>query len=147
MALSYYRGHLTHAMPVVGRMMDWMEEVEGSGALSRDENARTTLRKSREVLRVVCNSIRKRFEAFDSRLTVQWTRLDIDQFNDMRELMEAHHHSLAEVLCGLAVKVYEWEDKFPNGGGSPQARADFVMTQIRPGLDRILVSERQAPKL
>ena len=50
------------------------------------------------------------------------------------------------MLCGLTVKIYEWEQRFPNGGGSPDKRAEFVAADLRPGLDSLWAVERRAPR-
>ena len=61
-------------------------------------------------------------------------------------MLVIHHASLAQVFCCLTMKIYEWENAFPNQGGSPDRRADFLMTEIKPDLDHLYRVERGAPK-
>jgi hypothetical protein len=145
LALSYYRSYFNFALPAVNRLVDWIEDVKSSGVITRDNGVLKTMKQTQDVLTHVCGSVRERFEGFDQRLEIKWDLMEIGQFNAIRRLINTHQATLAEVLCGLTVKVYEWEQAFPSGGGSPEKRADFVGTQIRPGLDRIWAVERRAP--
>jgi len=145
LALSYYRSYFQYALPTVERMLDWIDEIASSNLITRDPNLARTLQQTREVIRHVMASVRDRFEGFDQRLEIRWDKIKIQQFNDIRALITSHQQTLAEVLCGLTVKIYEWEQSFPNAGGSPEKRADFITTQLRPGLDRIWATERRAP--
>ena len=50
-------------------------------------------------------------------------------------------------MCGLPVKMSIWNDQFSNGRGDPQARADFVISEMPHGIDRIIEVEVLAPKV
>ncbi|MSO98975.1 MAG: hypothetical protein EXR11_12280 [Rhodospirillaceae bacterium] len=44
-----------------------------------------------------------------------------------------------DVLCGLTVKMSAWEHRFPHAKvGSPNAKEDFLLTEIRPGLSGLV---------
>ena len=51
------------------------------------------------------------------------------------------------VLCGLAVKMSLWELRFSQGRGSLTQRAEFIMTEMRHGVDTIDRIEKSAPTL
>jgi hypothetical protein len=70
----------------------------------------------------------------------------VGTFRQVRDLISQHQQSLAAVLCGLTVKIYEWEQRFPQGGGSPDKRAEFVAGDLKPGMDGLWAVERRAPK-
>lgn len=146
LALSYYRSYFQYCLPVVNRLMAWVGDVKDAGALRHDEAAQKSIAKVEEILVFVSNSVTNRFNGFDRETVVRWDHVTVETFNGVRGAISRHQRSLAEVLCGLTVKVYEWEQKFPNGGGSPEKRADFISSEIKPGLDRLWAMERRAPK-
>ena len=146
LALSYYRGYFQYGLPVVDRLLAWIADVRDSGLVRQDPSVQKSLEKIEEILLFVTRSVTQRFNSFDRETVVQWDKISLDTFNSVRGLITKHQRSLAEVLCGLTVKLYEWEDKFPNGGGSPEKRIDFISADLRPGLDRLWALERRAPK-
>ncbi len=40
-----------------------------------------------------------------------------------------------------------WQERFGNDHGGPQARADFVMSEMKHGIDKIDYIEQSAPKI
>jgi hypothetical protein len=145
LALSYYRSYFLSVVPLVDRLVDWITDVQTSSVITRDGGVVKNMKQTQDVLTHVTGSVRERFVGFDQRLEIRWDKIEMSQFNAIRMLIQKHQQTLAEVLCGLTVKVFEWEQAFPSGGGSPEKRADFVATQLRPGLDRIWAIERRAP--
>jgi hypothetical protein len=145
LALSYYRSYFLNVVPVIERLNDWIADVQTSSVITRDAAVVKNMKQTQDVLTHVSGSLRDRFAGFDQRLEIRWDKIDMSQFNAIRLLIQKHQQTMAEVLCGLTVKVFEWEQVFPSGGGSPEKRADFVSTQLRPGLDRIWAIERRAP--
>ena len=65
----------------------------------------------------------------------------------MRALITGHHTSVGGVLCGLTVKMGGWTQKFGRGtGGRVHSRADFIMSSMRQGMEKIVQIEASAPK-
>ena len=40
-----------------------------------------------------------------------------------------------------------WDERFSDGRGGPQARADFVLSEMRHGIEKIAEVEASAPKV
>jgi hypothetical protein len=99
-----------------------------------------------DVLVHVSASVTRRFDGFDRNTEINWDKVTVGTFRHVRDLISQHQRSLAEVICGLTVKIYEWEQRFPQGGGSPDKRAEFVSTDLKPGMDGLWGVERRAPK-
>ena len=146
LALSYYRSYFQYALPVLDRIVEWMREVRDNSFLRSDPNARHALQQVEDVITHVSASVIRRFDGFDRHTVVNWEKVTVGTFGGVRELISAHQRSLAQVLCGLTVKIYEWEQRFPNGGGSPDKRAEFIASDLRPGLDALWGVERRAPR-
>ena len=146
LALSYYRSYFLYCLPAVGRLLDWIGEVKDAGNLRNDRSMQKAITRVEEILAFVSTSVTRRFNGFDRETVVRWDQVSVETFNAVRGAISRHQRSLADVLCGLTVKVYEWEERFPKGGGSPDLRADFISADVKPGLDRLWALERRAPK-
>ncbi|GHD59547.1 hypothetical protein GCM10017083_43900 [Thalassobaculum fulvum] len=146
LALSYYRGYLMHALPVVGRILGWIREVRLESFLRTDPNVQRSFQRVEGLLNLITTSVTRRFNDFDRQRVMDWGSVTIDSFEAVRRMVSTHQDSLARVLCGLTVKIHEWEQRFPNGGGSPEKRADFVISDLRPGLDTLWRIESDAAR-
>ncbi len=51
------------------------------------------------------------------------------------------------VLCGLKVKMDSWNERFGRGQGGPIQRSDFIMGELKEGIDVITRLENEAPKI
>ena len=147
MSLSYYRSYFVYVIPKLELMLEWMREVSGSSMIRNDTRMQQSFKGIDTVLSFISKNVARRFNQFDKNIVIDWDVVTVETFNMVRTLITKHHASMAEVLCGLTVKIYEWENAFPNRGGSPDRRADFLITDIKPGLDRLHRVERGAPKL
>lgn len=146
MSLSCYRSYFVYVVPKLDMMVEWMREVAGSSMLRNDSRMQQNFKGIEQVLTFLSKNVTRRFNQFDKNIVIDWDKVTISTFNQVRKLITTHHASLAEVLCGLTVKVYEWENAFPNRGGSPDRRADFLLSEIKPGLDGLHRIERAAPR-
>ncbi len=146
MSLSYYRSYFVYVVPKLDMMVEWMREVSGSPMLRNDSRMQQNFKGIEQALTFLSKNVTRRFNQFDKNIVIDWDKVTIGTFNQVRKLITTHHASLAEVLSGLTVKVYEWENAFPNRGGSPDRRADFLLSEIKPGLDGLHRVERSAPR-
>lgn len=144
LSLSYFRRCLDEIVPKFDQFTEWMDEVKT-----------TMLRENRQLmdkcgfvtdgLNEVLSSVTGRFESFDRNSQTFWENISMDSFQALHRLITAHHETIGGVLCGLTVKLDSWETKFPNHAGSPQKRADFILAEMAPGLDRLIRLEQSAP--
>ena len=145
LSLSYYRSCFETGVPKLRRLVNWIQEIESSQFVKRTSNMAATIKEVSGTLVGLEQSVSKRFDTFDKQVVVNWDLVTLDTFDRVRTAILSHHASLAEVLCGLMVKIYEWEDKFPSGGGSADRRCDLIASGLRQGLDRLRQVERGAP--
>ncbi|HYC05853.1 MAG TPA: hypothetical protein VED40_21345 [Azospirillaceae bacterium] len=144
LSLAYFRACLDGLVPEVQRFSAWLAEGLKNDMVARD---RTIIRQMREVQQTLSNittSITGRFEAFDRRSKDFWNDISADSFRAVRAQIESHHVTIGGVLCGLAVKTALWKERFPQGGGAPMKRVEFVRSEIVPGLDHINRIEKSA---
>lgn len=144
LSLAYFRNCLDTIVPDVQRFMKWAAESRNSDMMARDRNIARMLDEVRSKLTDITTSITGRFEAFDRRSKDFWTDISAESFRSVRNQIEAHHVTIGGVLCGLAVKMALWKERFPQGEGGPQKRVEFIRLEIVPGLDHINAIERSA---
>lgn len=144
LSLSYFRRCLDEIVPKFDLLTDWMDEMRT-----------TMLRENRQLmehcdlvhagLNELLGSVTGRFESFDRNSQTFWDNITMESFQKLHALIISHHETIGGVLCGLTVKLDAWETKFPNRTGSPHKRAEFVQSDLAPGLEQLLKLEHSAP--
>jgi hypothetical protein len=147
LSLSYFKRYLEQIRPDFEAMKAWMKEGIAGSHLRHDKDA---IRACEIVIANVDAAIKfivARFQAFDEASQEFWKDLSKERYGVLRNLIRSHHHVVGGILCGLSVKIERWHTDFPNGGGSPNKRADWLLSEMVPGLDRIRALEKSAPRL
>jgi|TARA_B100000315_G_C14515397_1_gene558897 hypothetical protein len=64
--------------------------------------------------------------------------IDGEQFRSFKTEIESKHTGVADILCGLTVKMNAWSKEFSSRqAGSPQKRADFIRMDMQRGVQMI----------
>ena len=93
-------------------------------------------------------AITGRFENFDRSTGNMWDNITAERFRHVEKLIKDYHSTIGGVLCSLSVKMDAWARLFPEKGvGGPVKRAEFIMSDIKPGIDTIQKIEDSAPML
>ena len=67
-----------------------------------------------------------------------WREFDATNFRRFRNMVQDSHTVMGGVLCALNLKMSSWKERFPNpDAGGPMKRAEFIMTELQQGLDRV----------
>jgi len=148
LSLSYYKQCLDRLAPLLDNFIESMYEFRKNYQLRQDQN----LMKSCEMIETTINeltaAITGRFENFERSTRAMWDNISAARFQRVKELIEAYHVTIGGVLCGLTVKMNAWARLFPRPtAGGPVKRSEFIMTDIRQGLDNITKIEDSAPML
>ena len=144
LSLGFYKQQLAEIGPRITLLQIWVDEACQVPHIRKDPMMGPALHKTERVLGALQQSLERRFKNFEAKTKIRWERVTVGTFNQVRALITDHQASLAAVLCGLTVKVFEWESRFPGGGGSFERRADFVLSDLQSGLDRLTAIEREA---
>ena len=96
-------------------------------------------------LTYITTSLTERFESFEKHSQDMWNDINPDTFRKVKGMIASHHATLGGVLCGLAVKMGRWQEKFSDGRGGPVQRSEFVMSEMRAGIGLIEQIEKSAP--
>ena len=91
-------------------------------------------------------AITGRFENFDRSTGNMWDNITAERFRQVEKLIKDYHTTIGGVLCALSVKMDAWARLFPKKDvGGPVKRAEFLMSDIKPGIDTIQKIEVSAP--
>ena len=147
LSLAYFKSCIDGIVPETQRFVDWMNEVRKSSEISRDRRQVKIIEQVGADLTDITASITGRFENFDRKSKDFWVDINAETFRTIRQLITAHHVTIGGVLCGLAVKMDLWKERFAQGGGGPNRRMEFVKSEIMPGLGHIKHLETSASSI
>lgn len=138
LSLSYYRQCFDEVEPIVGEMFASIKEMRESFQLKSDRSLMETCDFVEKKITWLMNTLSKLFGLFDHRLNDMWENLNAESFREIKGAIERHHTTVGGLLCSLNVKMRAWKKAFPDPeGGGLIKRGEFLMTEIKQGLDKI----------
>lgn len=137
LSISYFKSCLDQITTVIPEFIDWTAMLKDNYQVRSDPNNKRILAELGRDLTDITTSLVGRFDKMDQRSIDLWDGIDAISFRDFRDFVRDQHVSLGAVLCGLCVKMKLWHERFPNRGGGPVKRIDFIKSEIVPGLERI----------
>lgn len=146
LSLSYYRRCLDSIEPIVSEFLNALPALRKNFALKND----TSLQKTIDMLETKVNELTlqltSRFESFEQGTQNMWDDISAERFRSLQRLITRYHTTLGGVLCALALKMDAWHRLFPKAdSGSPQKRAEFIMIEMRQGMDTIKSLDSEIP--
>ncbi|MBT3536448.1 MAG: IDEAL domain-containing protein [Rhodospirillaceae bacterium] len=145
LSLAYYKGALDEIIPRVTAFLDELEDINGNFQVRQMPRFEETCKTLQVRFNDITASITGRFESFDRNSKTLWDNINAETFQSMKEMIEAHYVTIGGVLCGLMVKMDAWDEKFARGRGGPVSKADFIMSEMRMGMNYIYEIEKSAP--
>lgn len=142
LSLAYYREHLDKSISMLNRFIPWISEVKSAYHFKNDRPLIKSIDQVIGVLNQVIASVTSRFEFFDRQSKTLWDNLSAETFKKTRATITEHHVSIGGVLCGLYLKLELWQSRFSRNPGGPNARVEFLKSEILPGLQ--VLSELEA---
>ncbi len=147
LSLAYFKSCLDTVVPQVQGFLDWIKPLEENQMIKHDRLSKQMLDKVKDSLSGVIISLTGRFESFNRKSADFWKDINANSFAQMKDLVFSNHRSMGGVLCGLAVKMQLWRERFPTAGGGPNKRLEFVRSEIVPGMQLIDELEAAARKM
>jgi hypothetical protein len=147
LSLSYYKSYLDNIQPKVGGFIAGLEEIRGNYQLRQNRILMKTCDALQEKFNDLTSEITGRFENFYRSTDDMWANISAERFRRVEALISGYHTTIGGVLCALGAKVNAWEDRFPNANTVLLKRAEFIMTDMRQGLENIRQLESNAPML
>ena len=148
LSLSYYRQCLDEIEPYITDFLETMDTLKENYQLKSDQNLMKTCKEMEAQINGLMAAITGRFENFDRSSEGMWENLTAERFRKVRDMIESFHTTTGGVLCSLSVKMNAWKRLFPNKDvGGPVRRSEFIMSDMKQGMDKIQKIEDQAPML
>jgi len=148
LSLSYYRECLDAIEPIITEFLDAMNELKGNYQFKTDMNLVNTIKMIEATINERMAAVTGRFENFERGTKYMWDNISAERFRKVEKLISGYHTSIGGVLCALSVKMEAWARLFPNkDAGGPGRRAEFIMSEMKQGIENIVKMEDAGPML
>ena len=148
MSLSYYRRCMDSVSPIIDNFLNAIPDLRRNFTLKSDPTLQTTVDMLEHKIYTLNTQIHARFKSFDNETRDMWDDLSAEKFRKLQRVIKSYHTTLGGVLCALSVKLDAWHYLFPQkDAGGPQRRAEFIMTEMRQGMDKIKQLDAKPPKM
>lgn len=147
LSVAYYQHYLESINPDIDRFLLWIKDLQKYRDVTASPQTFTSCKKVEHSMRVVSTSIKERMGKLQANFEAFWNNISKASFDHLRKQIEDNHTSMGSVLCGLVVKMQHWSHEFPdNTVGGPQKRAQFIITEMEPGMEKLRLLENEARK-
>ncbi len=148
LSFSYYRQCLDQIGPVIEEFLKSLKEIRGNWQLKSDANLMKTCERMDSIFNELLATITSRFETFDRSTKNMWDNITAGRFRQVEKLIGSYHTTIGGELCSLGVKMNAWHRLFPTpDSGGPVKRSEFIMSDMKQGIEKIRLIERSAPVL
>jgi len=148
LSLSYYRSCLDGIEPHITDFLETLEELKQNWQLRNDQNLMKTCKQMQETINELMAATTGRFESFDRASSQMWSEISAKRFRRVENLIKSMHTTIGGMLCALSVKMDTWNRLFPDKNvGGPVKRSEFVLSDMRQGIDKIIAIEANAPPM
>ena len=146
LSLSYYKSYLDRIEPRVQAFIVGFDVLRDSHELRQNRLLMKTCDGLEAKLSEMTTDMSSRFQNFYCETENMWTDVCAQSFRRVEMLIASHHTTIGGVLCALETKMNAWDARFPDADtGGPVKRAEFIMTDMRQGLENIRRIENNLP--
>ena len=138
LSISYFERYLHGIFPEVTDVAEELIQLKENRTFAGESAFQATCENvSSDMTSLIASTLGK-IERFHQETGSMWINLNAQRFYEISELVRSYQVSVAGVLCGLGMKMTEWRSRFATADiGGPTARAEMLMTTLRPGLDKL----------
>src|ERR1051326_2479087 len=148
MSLSYYRECLDQLLPPIQEFLQSVTDIRSNYQLKQDANLMRGLDVMEKTINGLLANVTGRIESFERGTNDMWRNLTAERFRKIEKSIRSYHTTIGGALCALSVKMNAWVRLFPpSAPGGPLRRAEFMLSDMRQGIDRIRTLENSAPML
>lgn len=138
LSLSYYRQCLEEIQPLIDQFLNAIDEIRENWVLKENKSLLVACDELEKNVTRMISAIMTRFDSFDDRTKNLWEDLSAERFREVERLIKSYHVTIGGTLCALTVKMAAWTEWFPSEhAGSPMKRAEFIMSEMRQGMEKI----------
>lgn len=138
LSLAYYQYCLDQNKPQIKSFLQAIEEMQRTASLKQAANLMATCKMLESKIHGVMHDLGNILEMFRIRTIDMWEKMSEETFRRMEAMIIGYQTSIGAALCIITVKMNAWNQQFPQKeSGGPWSRADFLMTNMRPGLEMV----------
>ena len=116
----------------------FLADIRGDKQLKANGNLQRMCQVLERKLNLTNDEVTNILEIFRSRTEHMWENPTGINFREMQDMITGYQSRIGGALCALTVKMNAWAAKFPSrSAGTPSRRADFVLSDILPGIEMI----------
>lgn len=146
LSLAYYQKYLDQITPMISSFVDELRMLRSNWQLRQDDRLMDTLDRLEKELGDLTASVTGRFAAFNRNTEQMWENITAERFRTVESLIKSHHATVGAILCGIGSKMNAWRSFYRDAGaGGPVGRSEVIMSDIVPGLDKILKIDQATP--
>ncbi len=123
-----------------------MTDMRKSMQVRNDRPLLAEMEKVEKTINGLIAFLKRTFQDFQTMSQDMWNNLTAAKFEQVKAYIEDTQVKVGSVLCGLTVKMNAWVIRFPNPkSGGPGSKGEFIMTDMRQGLNEIVAVARGQP--
>jgi hypothetical protein len=140
LSISYFENIFIEYNRKLDQLLSWAEDGMQNSSFRNDPNAQREHTTCDRRLKELKGNLESRFNHLFTITQINWDELKSSEFRIIQREILSQQANLAIGLCGLTVKILEWEKQFPSAGGSPQQCFEFLSSELNTGLENLLRS-------
>lgn len=146
LSFAYFQQYLDDITPNLIDFIDEISSLKDNWQMRQDARLMAVCESLENDLNNLIAGITGRFESFNRNTDSMWQNITAERFKTVQDLITAHHSIIGGVLCGLGCKMNTWRASFPTVDmGGPVSRAEILLSDIVPGMDKIVKLEQSTP--
>jgi hypothetical protein len=147
MSISYYRQCLDRVTPHVDDFFLALNDLRKNFQTRNNPQFIAAAKEMETTFSTLLTAVTTKLESFDRRTQDMWNNLSAERFRKIEATIKTFHQMMGGILCALTVKMDAWVELFPNRNvGGPGRRVEFILGDMRTGLQRIRDIEAGAPQ-
>jgi len=138
LSLAYYQACLDASRPKLERFLKALAALKADRKLSKERGLMAACSQVETKIATTVAEVGDILTMFRDRTTDMWDDMSQESFQRMEDLIVDYQNKIGGALCVTTVKLSAWDEQFPRPDiGGPLRRADFLMSTMRPGLERL----------
>lgn len=138
LSLAYYQHCIDDNIEKTTEFFDWLHELQRDPTVRANGEFIRVSKVVEEVIRNTADEVQHTLEMFENRTSDMWENPTAEKFRAMKQLIAEYQSQIGGALCAISVKLDAWARKFRfKGPGGIQRRVEFVMNEMRYGLEQI----------
>lgn len=137
LSLSYYQHCLDEALPAIKNLLAAVTDLRANAQMRSERALQDTCRFVERKLHTMIADMGGLTDLFLRRTQDMWRDVSPESFRAMKAMIEGCQATVGGNLCVVTVKMQAWTKHFPSGHGALSKKASVLMSEMRPGLERI----------